>query len=151
MRFLEYAFANDKDLYKRRPELGGPSPQAAPGFPGATAAHPTASHDDRHPEQTQPGTRREHPAPGLAAQVHHRALLVDFLDSLGIPHKDGAVDDLPKEMDDAKLKAAIDAVLAKHSKEVVTIYLNAFNVMNDSGWKNLDAMLKARFTAAIEV
>ena len=30
-------------------------------------------------------------------------------------------------MDDAKLKAAVDALLAKHPQEAVAVYLNAFN------------------------
>src|SRR6478752_6800966 len=45
----------------------------------------------------------------------HQALLAGFLDALGIPHKEGVVEDLPKTVDDAKLKGAIDAVLAKNS------------------------------------
>jgi len=32
------------------------------------------------------------------------AMLVQFLDGLGIPHKEGVVDDLPKSVDDAKLR-----------------------------------------------
>ena len=34
----------------------------------------------------------------------HQALLAGFLDALGIPHKEGVVEDLPKTVDDAKLK-----------------------------------------------
>jgi len=37
-----------------------------------------------------------------------RAMLVDFLTALGIPHNEGVVDDLPAAMDDAKLKTAVD-------------------------------------------
>ena len=72
----------------------------------------------------------------------HGALLGDFLDALGIPHQQGTVDDLPPVMDDARLHAAVDTLLAKHPREVVVVYLNAFNSMNQSGWKNLDALLK---------
>ncbi len=71
----------------------------------------------------------------------HNALLVDFLDALGIPHKEGVVEDLPATMDDAKLRSAVDAVLAKHPPEVVAVYLNAFDEMNEVKWPNLDAML----------
>jgi hypothetical protein len=72
----------------------------------------------------------------------HQALLGDFLDALGIPHKEGVVEDLPATMDDAKLRAAVDAVLAKHPPEVVAVYLNAFQEMNEVDWPNLKTMLE---------
>ncbi len=71
----------------------------------------------------------------------HNALLVDFLDALGIPHKEGVVEDLPATIEDAKLHSAVDTVLAKHPPEVVSVYLNAFDEMNEVKWPNLDAML----------
>ena len=69
-------------------------------------------------------------------------MLADFMDGLGIAHKDGAVDDLPGFIEDEKLKAAIDALLAKYPPEEVAVYLNAFYTMNDVRWPNLEAMLK---------
>lgn len=72
----------------------------------------------------------------------HPALLGDFLDALGIAHKEGVVEDLPTTMPDDKLKAAIDVVLAKHPPEVVSVYLNAFNEMNEVEWPNLKSMLE---------
>ncbi len=71
----------------------------------------------------------------------YKDMLVDFLDALGITHKDGVVDDLPETMDDEKLKAAVDKLVAKYPREVVAVYLNAFNDMNEVGWPNLKAML----------
>jgi hypothetical protein len=71
-----------------------------------------------------------------------RAMLVDFLTALAIPHNEGVVDDLPKEMDDAKLKSAVDALLAKYPPESVALYLNAFNDMNEASWANLKTMLE---------
>ncbi len=71
----------------------------------------------------------------------YKEMLVDFLDALGIAHKDGVVDDLPPAMDDEKLKAAIDKLVAKYPREVVGVYLNAFNDMNEVEWPNLKAML----------
>ena len=68
-------------------------------------------------------------------------LLCDFLDALGIPHKQGAVDDLPETMDDAKLTAALEKLLATHNKEITIVYLHAFNGMNDRAWKNLNDLL----------
>ena len=72
----------------------------------------------------------------------HNPLLVDFLDSLGIAHKEGVVEDLPATMEDAKLGGAVDALLAKHPQEVVAVYLNAFNEMNEVEWPNLKSMLE---------
>lgn len=73
----------------------------------------------------------------------YKSMLVDFLDALGIPNKEGVVDDLPATMDDAKLKAAVEVLLAKYPPEVVAVYLNAFNDMNEANWPNLKAMLEA--------
>ncbi len=73
----------------------------------------------------------------------HKAMLVDFLNALGIENKDGVVDDLPKEMDDAKLKSAIEILIAKHPPEIVAVYLNAFNDMNEAHWANLKTLLES--------
>jgi hypothetical protein len=72
----------------------------------------------------------------------YKGMLVDFLDALAIPHKEGVVDNLPETMEDEKLRAAVDAVLAKYPREVVGVYLNAFSEINDVQWPNLEAMLK---------
>lgn len=69
------------------------------------------------------------------------ALLVDFMNALGIPHENGAVEDLPATMEDEKLKAGIESLLAKYPHETVAVYLNAFNSMNEAGWTNLESML----------
>ena len=73
----------------------------------------------------------------------HKAMLVDFLNALGIEHKEGVVEDLPATTDDAKLKTAVDTLLAKYPAEVVAVYLNAFNDMNQANWANLKAMLES--------
>jgi hypothetical protein len=72
----------------------------------------------------------------------YNSLLVDFLDALGIAHKEGVVEDLPATMADDKLRAAVDVVLAKYPPEVVAVYLNAFNEMNEVEWPNLKTMLE---------
>src|SRR5208282_5337791 len=72
-----------------------------------------------------------------------KAMLVDFLDALGIKHEDGVVENLPAEMDDTKLKSAIEALLAKHLPEAVAVYLNAFNEMNGAHWANLKTLLES--------
>lgn len=72
----------------------------------------------------------------------HKSLLADFLDGVGIAHKDGVVDDLPDSVDDAKLKTAVDTLLTKQPADVVKVYLHSFNTMNESQWKNLETILK---------
>ena len=73
----------------------------------------------------------------------HKQMLTDFLDALGIAHQEGVVEDLPPTMDDAKVRAAVDALLAKHPPEAVAVYLNAFNEMNEVEWPSLKTMLES--------
>jgi len=73
----------------------------------------------------------------------YKGMLVDFLDALAIPHKDGVVETLPASMDDAKLKVAVEALLAKYPPEAIAVYLHAFNEMNEVEWSNLKTMLDA--------
>lgn len=70
------------------------------------------------------------------------AMLADFLDTLGVAHKDGAVDDLPQTVEDAPLQAAVEKLLTKYPPEEVSVYLNAFYTMNNVRWPNLEKMLK---------
>lgn len=72
----------------------------------------------------------------------YKAMLVDFLNVLEIKHEDGVVENLPPTMDDAKLKPAVEGLLAKYPPEVVVVYLNAFNDMNEVSWTNLNVMLE---------
>lgn len=71
------------------------------------------------------------------------AVLCDFLDALEIKHDKGVLENLPETIDDAKLNNAINALLGKHPQEVVAVYLNAFNSMNETSWGNLDTLLKS--------
>ena len=73
----------------------------------------------------------------------YTGMLTTFLDALGIPHKEGVVEDLPATMDDEKLKAAVEQLLAKFPPEVVAVYLNAFNDMNEANWPNLKTILES--------
>src|SRR5882724_9232181 len=73
----------------------------------------------------------------------HKAMLIDFLHALGIQNKDGVVDDLPGTMEDEKLKSAIETLLAKYPPEIVAVYLNAFNDMNEASWTNLKSLLES--------
>jgi hypothetical protein len=72
----------------------------------------------------------------------HKDMLTAFLDSLAIPHKDGVVEDLPKSMEDEKLRAAVEKLLTAHPHESVAVYLLAFNELNEANWPNLKTMLE---------
>jgi len=71
------------------------------------------------------------------------AMLTDFLDALGIKHDKGAVEELPKEMDDAKLHAAVEGLLSKYPHERVAVYLRAFNDLSKANWPNLAKTLES--------
>jgi len=73
----------------------------------------------------------------------HKGMLVDFLNALGIKNEEGVVENLPEGMEDAKLKSAIEVLLAKYPPEAVAVYLNAFNDMNEANWGNLKTILES--------
>jgi hypothetical protein len=141
LEIVESAFASDKPTYRAALQAVAQARHVRPLY---LERQPRTQ---RHPAMVETLSR---PAQELAAATlirawllkHQTALLGDFLDALGIPHKDGAVEDLPGTVDDVKLHAALDAVLAKHQPEVVSVYLNAFTAMNDTRWANLDELLK---------
>jgi hypothetical protein len=87
------------------------------------------------------------PAAGALLRVwlvkKQSAMLIDFLNALGLPHENGAVEDLPAAMDDAKLMPAIETLLGKYPHESVAVYLNAFNAMNTANWANLKTALES--------
>ena len=70
------------------------------------------------------------------------AMLVDFLDTLGVEHKNGVVEDFPDKVDDAKVNAAVDKLLEKYPHEKVLVYLNSFSAMNDAPWESLTKRLQ---------
>jgi hypothetical protein len=71
----------------------------------------------------------------------HKQMLIDFLNALGIKHEEGVVEELPPTMDDAKVRTAVDELLAKHPAEAVAVYLHAFNEMNEVEWPSLKTLL----------
>ena len=71
------------------------------------------------------------------------SLLCDFLDSLGIEHDEkGGIETLPECPPAEKLQTAVDAVLAKHPAEAVSVYLNCFQSMEIAGWPALAELLE---------
>jgi hypothetical protein len=74
----------------------------------------------------------------------HKDMICDFLDLLGIKHDGkGVVDNLPPEPAREALIEAITKLLEKHPREVVAVYLHAFQAMDETGWSTLDEVLAA--------
>ena len=138
---LEFAFSSDKELYKATLAAVAQARKVRPVF---LERQPRV---ERHKTMLASlGRPAMEPAAGGLLRgwllKKHTALLKDFLDALDVPHKDGVVDDLPETMDDVKLHAAVDALLAKHPAEPVIVYLHAFYEMNEARWPNLKTMLE---------
>lgn len=70
-------------------------------------------------------------------------LLIAFCDAMEIPHdgKGSVEGDLPDTLDADKLKAAVDTLLASHSPQLVTLYLQVFNLQTQNGWESLTQLL----------
>lgn len=68
-------------------------------------------------------------------------MLADFLETLGIEHKNGVVEDFPDTVDETKVNAAVDKLLEKYPHEKVLVYLNSFSAMNDAPWVSLTKRL----------
>jgi hypothetical protein len=138
---LEFTFANDKPLYRATLEAVAQSRKLRPVF---LERQPRA---ERHAALISALGR---PPLGLAGDTLIRnwlvkqqtALLTDFLDALNIPHETGVLQDLPPSVEDAALQSAIEGLLARHPREIVALYLRAFQQMNEGGWANLNARLQ---------
>jgi hypothetical protein len=138
---LEHAYQSDKELYKATLAAVAQARKVRPVF--LERQPRTERHVTMLATLTRPSM--EPAAGGLLRGwllKKQAALLADFLDSLGVPHKDGVVEDLPQTMDDAKLGAAVDGVLARHPTEAVIVYLHAFYEMNEARWPNLKTLLE---------
>jgi hypothetical protein len=140
-RIIEFAHDDNKDLYRTALSAVAEFKKVRPAF---LERSPRASrHADMAVMLSRP--RLELVAANLLREwlmKKQTAMLVSFLDALGIAHKEGAVDDLPASVEDAKLTAAVETLLAKYPPEEVAVYLNAFYSMNDVHWANLESMLK---------
>lgn len=138
---IEYLFASDKPSYRAMLNAVAEARKLRPVFLERQARA------QRHANMLSTLTRPQlDPVAGILLRTwlvkKHTAMLVAFLDSLGIAHKEGVVEDLPAVMDDEKLKAAVDLLLQKFPAEVVAVYLNAFNDMNEANWPNLKTILE---------
>ena len=72
-------------------------------------------------------------------------MLVSFLGALGVSHDgQGGIDgEIPAQLDAAKVKAGAEALLASFPPEEVAIYLNLFQLQQQGGWPELQAVLEA--------
>ncbi len=141
MEILAFAYESDKPVYRMALNAVAEVRKVRPVF---LERQPRA---ERHVTMLATLTRPslEMPAGSLIRTwlvKKHKAVLVEFLDALGIAHTDGVVEDLPKTMDDEKLRAAVETVLGEYPHEVVAVYLLAFNDMNEANWPNLKTMLE---------
>jgi hypothetical protein len=141
MEILTFAFESDKQAYRTTLAAVAEARHVRPVF---LERQPRAQ---RHTAMLATLTR---PALEPAAMnllrtwllKKHKAMLVDFLNSLGIEHSEGVVENLPAGVEDEKLKAAVEALLSKYPHEAVSVYLHAFNDMNDANWAGLKKLLE---------
>jgi len=141
VRIIEYAHDNNKELYRTALGAVAEARKLRPAFLERTPR--STRHAGMASVLSRP--RLELIAANLLREwlmKQQTPMLSDFLNSLGISHKDGAVDDLPATLDDEKLRAAVEALLSKYPAEETVVYLNAFYTMNDVHWPNLESMLK---------
>lgn len=139
---LEFSYANEREVYRATLIAVANARKVRPVF---FEKQPRSERNKQMAATLGKPTQEVAAATMLRSWLlkKHQALLVDFLNALDIPHKDGTVDDLPESVADDKLKAAVEAVLAKHPAPVVAVYLNAFSAMNETRWANLDALLQS--------
>lgn len=70
------------------------------------------------------------------------AMLVTFLDALGIQHDGkGGVEDLPAQLDAEKLREAVTKLEGEYPIEEVRIYLHLFQRQQSGGWPELDELI----------
>jgi hypothetical protein len=73
---------------------------------------------------------------------NQQPMLASFLDALGLAHDgQGAIDELPGELDPAKTEAAVKGLLEKYSAEKVAVYLHLFQMQQPGGWSALSDIL----------
>jgi hypothetical protein len=142
LEILTYAFDTDKTIYRATLNAVAEARRVRPVF--LERQPKSQRHTAMLASLTRPGLEM------ITANLirtwllkKYKDMLCDFLDALGIAHKDGVVEDLPTTVEDAKLNSAVDKLLAKYPREVVAVYLHAFQEMNEVQWPNLKALLEA--------
>ena len=71
-------------------------------------------------------------------------MLISFLDTVGIAHDGkGEVMELPGDIDEAKAKEAVDALVKAHPVKMVALYLTMFQRQRPGGWPCLTKAMEA--------
>lgn len=72
----------------------------------------------------------------------HQAMLVQFLDGVGVAHDgEGAAEELPDSIDKKKLAKTVEKLLQDHDAEAVRIYLHVFQKQRSEGWEEISELI----------
>ena len=139
-RILEDTQANNREVYRALVASMAQAQKMRPVFIGRQPK------ERRHKSFVQMLSRagsEEHAGNLIRGLLfkEHKDVLTGFLGKLGIEHEEGMVDDLPESISDDALNAAVDLLIEKYDRELVAVYLTAFNASNENRWGNLDALL----------
>ena len=139
-RILEDTQANNREVYRALVASMAQAQKMRPVFIGRQPK------ERRHKSFVQMLSRagsEEHAGNLIRGGLfkEHKDVLTGFLGKLGIEHEEGMVDDLPESISDDALNAAVDLLIEKYDRELVAVYLTAFNASNENRWGNLDALL----------
>ena len=139
-RILEDTQANNREVYRALVASMAQAQKMRPVFIGRQPK------ERRHKSFVQMLSRagsEEHAGNLIRGWLfkEHKEVLTDFLGKLGIEHEEGMVDDLPESISDDALNAAVELLIEKYERELVAVYLTAFNASNENRWGNLDALL----------
>jgi hypothetical protein len=137
---LEHAYTSDKEVYRATLKAVADARKLRPVF---FERKPRAErHKDMLALLSSP--RLEEAGSALLRNWLTKTqtpMISEFLDALGIAHKEGVVEDFPEKVEDAKLEAAVQGLLSKHPTEKVAVYLNTLAKTNVS-WENLNKLLE---------
>ena len=139
-RILEDTQANNREVYRALVASMAQAQKMRPVFIGRQPK------ERRHKSFVQMLSRagsEEHAGNLIRGWLfkEHKDVLTGFLGKLGIEHEEGMVDDLPESISDDALNAAVNLLIEKYDRELVAVYLTAFNASNENRWGNLDALL----------
>lgn len=136
VEILDYFFANDKDVYRATLAAVAQLRKVRPVF---LERKPRAERNAFLVSGLASPALEANAANLLSTWLvkTQATLLADFLDTLKIKHDQGVVEDLPKSVDDTAVDLALENLLTKYPHDLVTIYLHAFNHLNQPNWENL--------------
>ena len=139
-RILEDTQANNREVYRALVASMAQAQKMRPVFIGRQPK------ERRHKSFVQMLSRagsEEHAGNLIRGWLfkEHKDVLTGFLGKLGIEHEEGMVNDLPESISDDTLNAAVNLLIEKYDRELVAVYLTAFNASNENRWGNLDTLL----------